>query len=737
MPNSIDNEFKNSSSLAHPLFTRSLWLTCLLGLLACAGAGSSLNAGAISARDDTSLLVYPETHRSDQVDDYFGEKVADPYRWMEDLDNPEVKSWVEAQNKSTFGYLEKIPQRNAIKERLRQLYDYERYGLPVKSGDRYFYLRNDGLRNQSVLYIADGLDAEPRVLLDPNTLLADGTAALAGWIPNEDGSLLLYGIAEGGADRTTWRVREVATGNDLEDRIDRVRYSSPAWLKDGSGFFYSRFDEPEAGEEFEQTIFSNKLYFHKLGDPASKDTLIYERPDQEKWVFQPIVSDDGRFLLIFIWQGSGRTNQIFYHDLETPDAPVKELITGFDAAYLPVGNDGGRMWFQTNYDAPMGRLIEVDIARPERSNWETIIPETSEALQAVSLVGDTFFATYLKDAWSKIKMFDQDGTFAGDVEAPERATVGGFSGSPRDTETFYVVTDFVNPASTYRYDLNSGQSSLFKQPALNFDPADFETKQVFVTSKDGTRVPMFLTYRRGPNLDGDNPTLMWGYGGFAISRPPIFLPETIVFLEQGGVYAHVNLRGGFEYGHAWHRAGQRENKQNVFDDFIAAAEWLIDNEYTRPDRLAVRGHSNGGLLIGAVLTQRPELFGATLPEVGVLDMLRFQNFTIGWAWAEEWGSSDNAEQFRYLRAYSPVHNVRSGIEYPATLVTTGDHDDRVPPFHSYKFTAALQHAQAGQEPILIRVDTRTGHGAGRPVDKRIDLAADWLAFLHKALDMNK
>jgi Serine proteases of the peptidase family S9A len=600
--------------------------------------------------------------------------------------------------------------------------------MPVKGGDRYFYTRNDGLQNQSVLYVADSLAGAPRVLLDPATLLADGTAALAAWIPSEDGKLLAYGIQEAGSDWEQWKVRDVTTGGDLAEQLKGIKWAAVAWAKDGSGFYYSRYD---GGVNF-----FSKLFFHKLGTPQSEDSLIYENRDIKEWTFIPEVSQDGRYLIIFIWKGSDGTNQIYYKDLQKPNAPVVELIKGFDAAYSFVGNERGRFWIRTEAGAPLGRVVEVDTARPDRSQWKTVIPEGGDALQDVSLVGDRFFASYLKDASSQIRVFDLKGVPVREVALPGLGSAGGFNGQRGDAETFYAFLSFIQPPTIYRYDVRSGESTVFKQPQLKFNAADFETQRVFVTSKDGTKVPMFVTHRRGMKLDGNNPTIMYGYGAFRISLTPRFSPETVAFLEQGGVYAQPSLRGGFEYGEAWHQGGMFERKQNVFDDFIASAEWLIANKYTQPSKLAIRGGSNGGLLVGAVMTQRPELFGAALPAVGVMDMLRFQNFSINWTLAAEYGSSDKPDQFRYLRAYSPLHNLKPGTKYPPTLITAGDHDDRLPPIHSYKFAATIQHDQAGDAPVLIRIDTRTGHGMGRPIGKEIDLAADSLAFIHKSLGMN-
>jgi prolyl oligopeptidase len=678
--------------------------------------------------------TYPPARRGDQVDDFHGEKVADPYRWLEEPDSVEAREWIAAENRLTFGYLEKIPQRAAIKERLTQLWDYERFGLPVKRANRYFYTRNDGLQNQAVLYVADSPDAQPRVLLDPNTLRADGTAALVIWHPSEDGKLLAYSVAEAGSDWEQWRIRDVATGKDREDQLRWVKWGAAVWSKDGSGLYYGRYDEPKSNEQFRGVNYFHKIYFHKLGDAQSKDRLIHQAGVKE-WTFNPIVTQDGRYLILWTWRGSDGTNQVSYRDLQKPDAPVVDLISGFDARYMFVGNEGGRFWFTTDAGAPRGRLIEIDIAAPERANWKTVIAEASDTLQRVSLVGDRFIASYLKDAASRVRSFDPGGGSPREVDAPALSTLSGFDGLRGDTETFYARTDVTHPGSIYRYDVRTGESTLFRQPKIKFDPDAFETKQVFVTSKDGTRLPMFITHRRGLKMDGSNPTVMSGYGGFKISITPGYSPEVLAFLEMGGIYAQPSLRGGYEYGQAWHEAGMLGKKQNVFDDFIAAAQWLIANDYTRSEKLAIRGGSNGGLLVGAVMTQRPELFGAVLCEVGVLDMLRFKRFTIGWAWEAEYGAVDKPGDFKFLRAYSPLHNVKPGTKYPPTLITTGDHDDRVAPAHSFKFAAALQHAQAGDAPILIRIATRAGHGQGLPTTKHIELAADSLAFFHRALGM--
>lgn len=692
--------------------------------------------GSAAIKAGPTKWIYPDSLRLEQVDEYHGTKISDPYRWLEDVDSPQTKAWVEAQNKVTFGFLEQIPRRKEIKERLTQLWDYERFGLPVKRGGRYFYTRNDGLQNQSVLYVAESLDATPRVLLDPNKLSEDGTVALAGWTPSEDGKLLAYGLAGAGSDWREWKVRDVATGEDLPDHVKWVKFSGASWALDGSGFYYSRYDEPKPGEQYTGINYFQKLYFHRLGESQDQDKLIYKRDDQKEWGFDGSVTEDGRYLIISVWRGSERKNQIFYRDLRDSNAPVEELVTGFDSEFEFIGNDGGTFWLATDFEAPMRRVVAVDLSQPERSKWRTVIPEAVDVLEGVGLVGDQFFAAYLKDASSRVKVFDLSGSPLREVKLPGLGSVGGFGGKRSDRETFYAFTSFVNPGSIYRYDIDKGESTVFRQPKLAFKPADFETKQVFVTSKDGTRVPMFVTQRRGLKRDGNTPTILYAYGGFNISQTPAFSVSNLVWLEMGGIYAVANLRGGGEYGRTWHEAGMRNKKQNVFDDFIASAEWLIENKYTSSEKLAIRGGSNGGLLVGAVMTQRPELFGAALPAVGVMDMLRYHKFTIGWAWAGEYGSSDSAEDFSILRAYSPLHNLRPGTKYPATMVTTADHDDRVVPGHSFKFAAALQHAQAGDSPVLIRIETRAGHGAGTPTTKLIEAAADSLAFLTKALEMN-
>ena len=684
----------------------------------------------------TARLDYPVTRQSDQADDYHGVKVADPYRWLEDDNSAETKAWVEAQNKVTFAYLEQIPQRAAIKTRLTELWNYERYGVPFKQGGHYFIAKNDGLQNQSVLYTMTSLDAEPKLLLDPNKLTADGTVALSGYDISDDGNLMAYGLSTAGSDWQEWKVRDVSTGADLPDHIKWVKFSGASWTQDGKGFYYSRYDEPTEATKLTKANYFHKLYFHRLGTPQLEDKLVYHRPDHKDWNFGGGVTDDGRFLIVTATQGTDPKNRVLYQDLQQPDSPVVELLMDFDADYSFIDNDGPVFWFKTDLNAPRHRVIAIDITKPERANWKELIPEAAETLAGAGVVNHQFICSYLKDARSQIKIFGLDGKLISEVALPGIGTAGGFGGKRSDTETFYSFTGYTTPATIYRHDLKTGESSVFRAPSVKFNPADYETKQIFYASKDGTRVPMFISHKKGLELDGKNPTLLYGYGGFNISLTPGFSVASLGWMEMGGVYAVPNLRGGGEYGEQWHEAGTKLKKQNVFDDFIGAAEWLIANKYTSPKQLAIAGGSNGGLLVGACITQRPDLFAATLPAVGVMDMLRFHKFTIGWAWTSDYGSADNADEFRALHAYSPLHNLKPGTKYPATLVTTADHDDRVVPAHSFKFAAKLQETQAGAAPTLIRIETKAGHGAGKPTTKLIEEAADKWAFLVRVLKMN-
>ncbi len=679
-------------------------------------------------------MTYPPARKSDQTDLYHGVKVADPYRWLEDLDSEETKAWVEAENKLTFNYLNEIPARAKIRERLTKLWNYERFGTPFHDGGRYFYSRNSGLQNQSVYYSVASLVDEPKLLLDPNTLSTDGTVALSGLSTSSDGKLVAYSLSASGSDWQEWKVRDVTTGKDLSDDLKWVKFSGASWSSDNKGFYYSRYDEPK-DDALKGTNYFQKIYYHRLGTPQTADPLIYERPDQKEWLLGATATLDGRYLIINVNEGTDVKTRVYYKDLTIKDAPVVKLLDDFDAAYTLIDNDGPIFWFQTDLNAPKGKVIGIDTRKPERANWKEIVPEAAESLQGVSFINNMFVANYLKDAHSQVKIFDKTGKFAREVEFPTLGSATGFAGKAKDKETFYSFTSFTMPTTVYRYDMVTGKSTIFRQPRVDFNPGDYETKQVFYSSKDGTRVPMFLTYKKGLKLDGMNPTYLYGYGGFDISLTPVFSVGDLVWMEMGGIYAQPNLRGGGEYGEEWHKAGMRANKQNVFDDFIAAAEWLIANKYTSTPKLAIGGDSNGGLLVGAVLTQRPDLFGATLPGVGVMDMLRFQRFTIGWAWVSDYGSSENANDFKIQYAYSPLHNIKPAKAYPPTMVTTADHDDRVWPGHSFKFAATLQAAQAGPSPVLIRIETKAGHGAGKPTTKIIEELADRWGFLVRELGM--
>ncbi|MBL9091767.1 MAG: S9 family peptidase [Planctomycetaceae bacterium] len=688
---------------------------------------------------EAAEVKYPEAARGDVVDTYHGRTIADPYRWLEEPDGPATKAWIAAENEATEKLLATIPERERLKKRITELWNYVRFGVPTTRGGRYFYSRNDGLQNQAVFYAADALDAEPRVLLDPNKLSADGTVALSGWELSDDGNLLAYGLAAAGSDWETWHVRDVATGLDRTDKIEWVKFSGASWTPDGKAFYYSRYDAPKPGAEYTDSNYYQKLYLHKLGTPQSDDRLVYERKDEKEWGFGGEVTEDGRYLIISVWRGTDPNNQVFYQDLSTPDAPVVELIKGYHAEYSFLANDGPLFYFRSDLDAPRYRVIAVDVTKPEERR--EVVPQQTGVLESAAFFGERVFCTFMDDAHNKVREFRLSGSaepakLVREFPLPGIGSVDGFTGRRDAKETFYSFTGFTSPPTIYRYDLATDDVSVFRQAQVKFEPSDYETKQIFYASKDGTRVPMFVTHRKGLKLDGSNPTLLYGYGGFNISLTPYFSAGRLAWLELGGVLAIPNLRGGGEYGRPWHEAGMIANKQNVFDDFIAAAEKLIADGYTKPAKLAITGSSNGGLLVGACLVQRPDLFGAVLPDVGVLDMLRFHKFTIGWAWTSEYGSAEAAEQFPTLLKYSPLHNIRSGVKYPATLITTADHDDRVVPAHSFKFAAALQAAQGGDAPILIRIETSAGHGAGTPTTKQIDELADTYAFLVRVLDMH-
>ena len=679
-------------------------------------------------------LKYPNTKTVNQTDDYFGTKVSDPYRWLEDLDSAETKSWVEAQNKLTFSYLNTIPNRAKIKSRLTELWNYEKYSAPFKEGGKYFYYKNDGLQNQSVFYVATSVSDKGRVLLDPNKLSIDGTVALSGISISDDGKILAYGIAVAGSDWQEWRFRDIETGKDLPDVLKDIKFSGASWSKDGKGIYYSRYPKVADADKLENANYFQKLYYHALGTPQTDDYVVYERPDDKEMGIGGSVSEDGNWLVLNIWKGTSPKNQVFFKNLTMSRAPVLPVIDKFEAEYSFIGNDGSKFYFKTDKDAPKGKIVAVDVLEANKQ-WRDVVAESSVTLEGVSLINNQFVINYLKDAYTEIRVHDLNGNYLKNIELPGIGSAGGFGGKRGDTETFYSYSSFNTPPTIYRYDLKTGDSTVFRESKVKFNPTDYEVKQVKYTSKDGTEVPMFIVHKKGVKLNGMNPTLLYGYGGFSVSLTPSFSVSRLTWMEMGGVYAMPNLRGGAEYGEEWHEAGTRMKKQNVFDDFIGAAEYLIKNKYTNPKKLAISGGSNGGLLVGAVLNQRPELFGAALPAVGVMDMLRFQKFTIGWAWTSDYGSSEeSAEMFKALYAYSPLHNIKPK-NYPAVLITTADHDDRVVPSHSFKYAATIQKAQKGIAPVLIRIETKAGHGAGKPTAKIIEEQADIYGFLMKNLGM--
>jgi prolyl oligopeptidase len=694
-------------------------------------------AALLPAEARAEKMDYPKTAKGNVVDDLHGTKVPDPYRWLEDdaRTSKEVSAWIEAENKLTFAYLDKIPERDGIRKRLTELWNYERFSSPAKIAGKYYFSKNDGLQNQSVLYVVDRLDGTSRMVLDPNSWSTDGTVALAGVSFSEDGRYLAYAQAAAGSDWNEWLIRDLNTGKDLPERIKWTKFSGASWTKDGKGFFYTRFDAPAEGQQFQALNKNQKVYYHRAGTDQVDDVLVYERPDQPEYGFLPSVTEDGRYLIITVWKGTDNRYLVYYKDLTEPYGVPVELIGNWENDYTFLGNDGPLFYFQTDLAAPRRRIIGIDIHEPAKRR--EIVPQAEWTLESTGVVGNVFIASYLKDAVTYVRIFRMDGTHLRDVELPGLGSAEGFGGQREDTETFYSFSSYNRPPALYRYDLLTGTSEVWKQAKVAFNPSDYEVKQVFFESKDKTRVPMFLAYRKGLKLDGARPTLLYGYGGFSISLTPSFSVSRLAWMEMGGVVAVANLRGGGEYGEGWHQAGTKAHKQNVFDDFIAAAEWLIANKYTKSEKLAIQGGSNGGLLIGACMTQRPELFGAALPAVGVMDMLRFHKFTAGRYWVDDYGSADNAEEFKALYAYSPYHHLRKGTHYPATLITTADTDDRVVPGHSFKFAAALQEAGAdGDKPLLIRIETKAGHGSGKPTAKQIEELSDEYAFLVKTLGMH-
>ena len=734
----------------------------------------SLGAAFAAPTPAVDPLAYPAAKKGPQVDTYHGVEVSDPYRWLENVDASDTRAWIDAENKQSSAFLAQIPVRDQLRKRLAELWNFERFSPPQKYGAHYFFTRNDGLQNQAMLYVADGLDAAPRVLLDPNTLAKDGTIALKSFEVSDDGTHVAYGLSSGGSDWEEWHVLDVDSGKPANDVLKWVKFSTVSWRRDGTGFFYSRYAEPDsraqAGAALKAANTFQKLYFHRLGDDQDDDLLIYENKDQPDWRFESRVSDDGRWLIISVNRSTEPKNLVLYRDLaktyrekgalepkgnvggpgptnishmrtskkqhrEHVLTPVETLIGDWNASYEFLGNTKQKLLFLTDLDAPRRRIVEIDIEHPQPSTWKKIVDEDKDTLQDARVVNHMIVAHYMKDAHSDVRVFDEKGAAVTTIALPGLGTAAAFSGRSRDQETFYTFSSYTTPPAVYRYDLSLQHGDVWRAPKTAFDGSAYATKQVFATSRDGTRIPLFVTAKKGVALDGANPTILYGYGGFDIPVLPAFSPAVAAWLDHGGVYAVATLRGGGEYGRDWHEAGIKTHKQNVFDDFIAAAEYLVKEKYASPAKLAIRGASNGGLLVAATELQRPDLFAAAIPQVGVLDMLRFRDFTIGKAWESDYGSVDNADEFKALYAYSPVHNVKTTTSYPATLILTGDHDDRVFPAHSFKFAAAMQAADPRGNPILIRIEARAGHGQGKPTSMQIDEVADVYAFILKAFKM--
>lgn len=711
--------------------------TALSGFAALAVLGGPIILSAQPQQGQTNTVTYPATHTADHVEDYHGTKLPDPYRWLEDDRSAETADWVKRQNEVTFGHLDKIPFRETLRKRLEQVYNYPKISAPSHRKGYFFFSKNDGLQNQSIVYWQKGEAGAPQVLLDPNTWSKDGTTRLAGTALSENVKYLAYSVSVAGSDWTEIRVLDLATGKPTTDVIQWVKVSATSWNGD-DGFFYSRYPAPvDTTQKLSAKNENHLVYYHKLGTSQAQDQLVYEDPkNPQRFHFAGVTEDDRYLILNISDRGTGKKgNALSIKEIKNLNGPWLSIITGFDDNYSIVTTTAdGKLIVETDKDAPNGKVVLIDPANPAEANWKLLIAEQKEVLDGVGTAGGKLFAQYSKDVTSRVYVYSMDGKQEREVKLPGLGVAGGFGGNREDGFLFYTYNSFNTPSQVYRYDIKTGESKLFRKTEVPFDPSQFEVKQVFFTSKDGTRVPMFIVHKKGLKLNGTNPTWMYGYGGFSIAVRPTFNPLIVPFLEQGGVYVSVNMRGGSEYGEAWHLAGTKEKKQNVFDDFIAGAEWLIANKYTNSSKLAMSGGSNGGLLVGAVMTQRPELFKVALPAVGVMDMLRFHKFTIGWNWIPDYGSSDTPEGFQYLRAYSPLHNLKPGITYPATLVTTADHDDRVVPAHSFKFTAALQAANGGANPTLIRVETNSGHGASNTA-KAIAATADQMAFTMYHLGM--
>jgi len=704
----------------------------------------------------TAKLTYPPARKDSTADVYHGVKVPDPYRWLEDADASQTQAWVAQQNKLTSDFLTGIAAREKIKARLTHLLNYPRYSAPYKKGDRYFFWKNDGLQNQSVLYTQETLEGKPRVVINPNLLSADGTVAVTTTAVSEDGNLLAYGLSRSGSDRRDVKIRNIDSQKDSPETLKWCKFTSIAWKHDSEGFFYNRFPDPNTVPPEDQANY-NRVYWHKLGTVQSQDRLIYERPDNKELDFYPLITEDGKFLILHVYHGTDPKNRVYYRPVEST-APFIRLLDDADARYSFIGNTNSVFYFDTDLDAPRGRIIAIDVNNPARENWREILPQQTDVINYVALINNHFVVAYMHDVHHQLKIYNLDGTLVRKIPLPTLGTVGGLSGKQDDTEMFFSFTSFLFPGTSYRYDFLNQQLATVHKPKIDFDPSHYETKQVFYHSGDGTRVPMFITHKKDLKLDAGNPTLLYGYGGYNIDIKPSFSVSVLTWLEMGGVYAVANLRGGGEYGEEWHQAGMLDKKQNVFDDFIAAAEWLIENKYTNPNKLAIRGGSNGGLLVAACMLQRPRLFGAVVCQVPVTDMLRYHKFTIGRYWIPEYGSAEaTPQQFRVLYAYSPLHNIKTGVEYPPILVTSADTDDRVVPAHAKKFVATLQakapvlscppprlasgaagageSKNGGKNLILLRVETKAGHGSGKPISKVIDEQADIYAFLLRTLDL--
>ena len=701
-----------------------VYLTAIMGIILIA---------ACTTKVKEIKVTYPDTKKGDVVDNYFGVEVADPYRWLENDTSQETAEWVKAENEVTYGYLEKIEFREDIKERFTELWNYPKYGVPFKEGGKYFFSKNDGLQNQSVLYIQEELDAEPKVLLDPNELSEDGTIALATSAVSKDGKFLAYATAEGGSDWNKIYIMEIDSRKKLDDEIHWVKFSGISWK--GDGFYYSKFNEPDQGLELSSKNEFHKVYYHKVGTPQSEDILIHENLDNPQRNYYAATTDDENFLILYESESTDG-NALYYKDLTTPGNEFIKLADGFEYQYGVVDNIGNAFLVITNDGAPRKKLVMVNLKKTDKKSWKTLIPEKEEVLESATLIGNHIVIEYMKDATSKAFIYDFRGKYVDELALPGIGSLIGFSGKKDENLAFYLFTSFNFPSTIYKYDISSNSSEIYKESDINFNPDDYVTNQVFYESKDGTPIPMFIVHHKDMKLNGKNPTYLYGYGGFNISLTPYFSVSRLIFLENGGVYALANLRGGGEYGEEWHKGGIKIQKQNVFDDFIAAAEYLIDQGYTNPDKLAIAGASNGGLLVGACMTQRPELFKVAMPAVGVMDMLRYHKFTIGWTWAGDYGTSDDdSTMFSYLHGYSPIHNLTDGVEYPATLITTADHDDRVVPAHSFKFAATIQEKHVGENPVLIRIETKAGHGAGKPTSKIIEEVADEWGFIFYNLGM--